>query len=907
MFITTRSKEVASIVERTEYIEQRKKSIKKALIPRPIVKLTAKQKEIFDNWADLKRVASVDSRDFDPQKYYTHQKLIDRYPNRTWFENRCFIIGGGPSLKDFDFSRLNNELTIAVNRAHEYVDPSIIFFTDQESFYMKLLKGEFGKEARNKFIVSRALKIALNIGGANFDHGTFSIPLSKYPDMTFDLKDGLFDGGNSGFAALNLAVCLGSKTIYLLGYDMRGDGQGNQAWFHGGYKKVGKERSYKSWIKYFEQAAPALERRGIKVINLNSNSEIRCFEFGKFEDLDPKPGYEYHEEFDAKKIMPHKHKDLYFAGALGFGDNFYQRPVVKELARTYRIIFLRTAFPEVYWDIPNIEFVYPEPLNLRTQKKYVENLPKKTWSNRPKEADFVQWSQVGPAPHKNLHTKYNELERRENFDFTFPVRNEWVKAAKKLIDSLPLDGKKLCIVRRPTNRKEWNCPARNPKIEYYQLLIDRYAAEYYFLGLADIKKDEEWFEGDLHGLDKEFNKGEIPLTTILGILKIADMTITYPSFFMIAAIAIRAKCFCIFGGIAGPEYLLRRNLGLSNFSYVAPVPFCNCHKMDHNCNKKIPIERILNAFNELKNRRKSIKIVSIGVPPGMGDSYWVMTKMESFKEKNAIDHLAVVVHRDSIHYYTADYLKLLPFVDEVRETKETLKIGRFYEDKENPGCIAENIQGIDYLIDPGAKMWLKGTHLKDILPEYKTNYQLSMNLSMASKEFATAIKDKNKGKLVLFYTSSKGNNCNWNKEDWKYEDWMNLANLIYENSGIRPMAIGAEWDRDYINELKKLDKNDSIQDFVGGIDIQLTLSMIKESNLVISFACGIPILATYFGIPTVIFWAINGISKSNRFNPSFQYSWIPPGMEKKNKYIPVAYGSKEATPEWIFNKIKEFL
>lgn len=917
--ITTRSGQVEKILEKSRWIKKRKWNgpvsplVIKTIKEKAAIKAEKRKedKEIIAAWTEIKAKSGIESRDRPEQEYYTHQKLLERYPNKTWTGNRCFIIGGGPSLKGFDFSKLKGELTIAINRAFEFIEPSIIFFTDNETFYQEVIQGEFGKEAKNKFINSNSLKIALNISGYDYKYETYSLPLSRNPELTTDLRDGLFDGGNSGFAALNLAICLEANPIYLLGFDMKGDGKGNQAWFHEGYKSPGKEKTYKKFINYFEEAVPLIKRTGSRVVNLNPKSELKCFEFGEFKDINPPPGYDYHEAYDSKKVIPYKNKTAYFEGALGLGDNFYQRPVIKDLAKTYKKVYLSTAFPEIYWDIPNIEFVYPEPLNLRTQKKHVESLSKKTWSNKPTNADIINWATVGPtslnAPYNRIQTKYVELENKEDFDFTFPVKNEWIKAAKDLVESLPLDGKKLCIVRRPTDRKEWSCPARNPKIEYYQLLIDRYGAEYFYLGIADIEEGQEWFDGNLIGMDKEFNKGEIPLTTILGLLKIADMTITYPSLFMIAAIAIRTKCFCIFGGIAGPEHILRKNLGYQNFAHVAADPFCSCHTMNHNCNKEIPVEKIIKTFEGLKNRKKIIKRVSIGTPPGMGDSYWVMTKMESFKEKNAIDHLTVIVHRDPIHYYTADYIKLLPFVDEVKGTNETLQIGQFYEDKENPGYIAKNIQGVDYLIDPGAKMWLKGIHLQDILSEYETNYQLPINLSLASREFASAIREKNKGKLVLFYTSSIGNNGNWNKDEWKYKDWMALINLIYEYSHIRPIAIGAEWDRNYINELKKLDKNNTIQDFVGGVDIQLTLSLIKEANLVISFTCGIPIFATYFGIPAVSFWAIRGISKCERFDPSFQYTWVPPEIKQNGKYIPIAYGSQEARPEWIFERTKEFL
>lgn len=276
MFITTRSNKVAEIVERSEFIKKRKAIAQKAI--------ATQKSEIEKNWDYIKKTESIRSRNFEFNEYSSHRKLINRLKDKPWSGSRCFIIGGGPSLKGFDFSQLSNEFTIAINRAHEFIkNPSIIFFIDEDGFYNELMKGSFGQKAINRFNTNQSIRISLNISGRNYEENIHSIPISKMPEMTFDLKDGLHDGGNSGYAALNLAVCLGAETIYLLGYDMKGDGKGRQTWFHGGYKKIGKEKNYKDWIKHFEKVAPILKNKGIKVINLNPDSKLKCFDFGKFE------------------------------------------------------------------------------------------------------------------------------------------------------------------------------------------------------------------------------------------------------------------------------------------------------------------------------------------------------------------------------------------------------------------------------------------------------------------------------------------------------------------------------------------------------------------------------------------------------------------------------------------------
>ena len=52
----------------------------------------------------------------NPQTFQ-EQFLKDSLPTGSWKGQRCFIIGGGPSLKGFDFKQLKGEKIIAINKA----------------------------------------------------------------------------------------------------------------------------------------------------------------------------------------------------------------------------------------------------------------------------------------------------------------------------------------------------------------------------------------------------------------------------------------------------------------------------------------------------------------------------------------------------------------------------------------------------------------------------------------------------------------------------------------------------------------------------------------------------------------------------------------------------------------------
>lgn len=76
---------------------------------------------------------------------------------------------------------------------------------------------------------------------------------------------------------MNLAVIWGATEIILLGYDMQDTG-GKAHWFGDHPKGVNSIRPFPRFIDAFNQAAPVLEKAGIKVINCTRKTALKCFE-----------------------------------------------------------------------------------------------------------------------------------------------------------------------------------------------------------------------------------------------------------------------------------------------------------------------------------------------------------------------------------------------------------------------------------------------------------------------------------------------------------------------------------------------------------------------------------------------------------------------------------------------------
>jgi len=215
-----------------------------------------------------------------PQNRFLYEVL----PDGSWKGKPCVVIGGGPSLRQFDWSLLQGWLTIGVNRVYEKHDPTIIFSMDKRFFNWTVTEVQYGAEAKKKFLESKALKVWRWTPGRVFpsdilivkDYVNYS---KAYYAISPSLKLGIGHGNNSGYSAMNVAVCLGAKPIYLLGFDLKVS-DGKKHW-HDGHPRNQPEKVLSNFKLSFEKARPKLKKIGAEVINVvvdsPSQTELKSY------------------------------------------------------------------------------------------------------------------------------------------------------------------------------------------------------------------------------------------------------------------------------------------------------------------------------------------------------------------------------------------------------------------------------------------------------------------------------------------------------------------------------------------------------------------------------------------------------------------------------------------------------
>jgi len=202
-----------------------------------------------------------------------------------WRGERCFIIGGGPSLYGFDFERLRGRgRVIVINKGfYRAMFADVLFFMDHASFYNWIKRGQCGPEIASAWREFKGLRVFLNLKGRRADDAVHVRSLGRV-GLSPSLRRGLFHGSNCGVGALGLAVCLGADPVYLLGYDLRHEGR--KTHWHGGYGRHQPPDVLTSYRHELERTAEFIRRRGRpRVVNLNPRSALRAFPFGKIEEV----------------------------------------------------------------------------------------------------------------------------------------------------------------------------------------------------------------------------------------------------------------------------------------------------------------------------------------------------------------------------------------------------------------------------------------------------------------------------------------------------------------------------------------------------------------------------------------------------------------------------------------------
>lgn len=197
---------------------------------------------------------------------------------REWEGETCFVIAGGPSVRDQPIEQLRGRKVIAINSSWARASfADFLFFGDRrwwKKHQASVLADFPGRIVTTNHhapvIAGRDRILLLHRVPAHFRLS--KIPHSLVMDKT------------STYAALNLAFLLGAKRIVLLGADMQKAEDGRK-WHHDPHQWEMRPEVWLRQMKQLELIRDPLIEAGVEVINASPRSLINFWPKASLEEF----------------------------------------------------------------------------------------------------------------------------------------------------------------------------------------------------------------------------------------------------------------------------------------------------------------------------------------------------------------------------------------------------------------------------------------------------------------------------------------------------------------------------------------------------------------------------------------------------------------------------------------------
>lgn len=193
--------------------------------------------------------------------------MLDR-----WKGASVAIIASGPSLTraDADYARLAANRVIVINRSWLLCPKADVLYAADERWYRNQYPKEFDGEkwssARNDGWRQEPPPLGVRL--AKTKQGA---KLSDSPEV-------IYEGSNSSFQAMNLAVVWGARKIVFIGLDLQHtDDKTHWHGDHTGGLSNPTKAALAMYREAFETVAPDLQARGVEVINASRSTSLTCF------------------------------------------------------------------------------------------------------------------------------------------------------------------------------------------------------------------------------------------------------------------------------------------------------------------------------------------------------------------------------------------------------------------------------------------------------------------------------------------------------------------------------------------------------------------------------------------------------------------------------------------------------
>lgn len=202
---------------------------------------------------------------------------------------RCFIVGGSPSLRSLDLSRLNSELVFTTNRGFKLTQYGLMradyhVMSDVFTFVADNVCDEIPLDFADTFLI---------YGGVKFTPKVHKVVYFNYtPDAVTgfqtNMRHPLIPAASVICLSIQIAYHMGISEIYLLGVDLDFENNAGHAYTQTEGEKARQKRTVESKpiiFNWLSDASRLLVREGRGLYNASPAGVVNCIPRVVYEDV----------------------------------------------------------------------------------------------------------------------------------------------------------------------------------------------------------------------------------------------------------------------------------------------------------------------------------------------------------------------------------------------------------------------------------------------------------------------------------------------------------------------------------------------------------------------------------------------------------------------------------------------
>lgn len=238
------------------------------------------------------------------------------------------------------------------------------------------------------------------------------------------------------------------------------------------------------------------------------------------------------------------------------------------------------------------------------------------------------------------------------------------------------------------------------------------------------------------------------------------------------------------------------------------------------------------------------------VLPGIGDIYWVMTKVRSFAEREGLGVPEVWIWDFDGRRRSIEYVERIPFVTAGGYFTHGHDVPAFRESYLQRGrSIWPGLLGFDFYLSVNGVLRHGGT-VDDAMPGYDTDWFFPLRQTAAEIEAEQMYRSRF-GPYVVLHFSGFGMFAQWIRH-WTAPHCAEFIRRVERLTGRRLVLTGSSWDAAFANDVARLAKCDNL---VGQTNLDQFFGLFGGADGCAGWCGGNTILATYLRKPTLILWS----------------------------------------------------